>query len=292
MNENLINIFDRKAVRRNRDRAADEFGSFNFLFRELADRLVDRLFDIRREFPFALVLGSHKGIVKEALSGRSSIKTIVHCDVSEKMVRSASGLRVVGDEELQPFGAVSFDLVISSASFHWINDLPGTLAQVLKSLKPDGLLLANFLGGETLKELRQSLLNAEIEIRGGASPRVSPFADLRDAGGLLQRAGFALPVADIESMTVSYESPQKLLNDLKGMGEVNSVATRLKSFTSKEILNHACNSYQEVYGDSFGRIPATFQIITLTGWAPAGNQQKPSKRGSGTISLKDELNNF
>ena len=197
MNENGINIFDRKAVRRNRNRAAGDFGSFDFLFREMADRLVDRLFDIRREFPFALVLGSHKGIVNEALSGRSNIKTIVQCDASEKMVRAASGLRVVGDEEFQPFGAASFDLVISSASFHWINDFPGTLIQILKSLKPDGLLLVNFFGGETLNELRQSLINAEIKIKGGASPRVAPFADLRDAGALLQRAGFALPVADI-----------------------------------------------------------------------------------------------
>ena len=223
---------------------------------------------------------------------RCNIKTLVQCDLSENMVRGSSGLRLVGDEELQPFASASFDLVISSASFHWINDLPGTLTQALKTLKPDGLLLVNFLGGKTLFELRQSLLDAEIEIKGGVSPRVSPFADIKDAGALLQRAGFALPVADIESTTVSYESPQKLLNDLKGMGEVNSVIGRSKSFTPKEILVHACNRYEEVYGDSFGRIPATFQIITLTGWAPAANQQRPAKRGSGMISLSDELNNL
>lgn len=292
MNENGINIFDRKAVRRNRDRVARDFGSFSFLFREMAERLVDRLFDIRREFQFGLILGSGNGIVNEILLGRSNIKTLVQCDLSENMVRGSSGLRLVGDEELQPFASASFDLVISSASFHWINDLPGTLTQALKTLKPDGLLLVNFLGGKTLFELRQSLLDAEIEIKGGVSPRVSPFADIKDAGALLQRAGFALPVADIESTTVSYESPQKLLNDLKGMGEVNSVIGRSKSFTPKEILVHACNRYEEVYGDSFGRIPATFQIITLTGWAPAANQQRPAKRGSGMISLSDELNNL
>ena len=289
MNNSSMKIFDRHAVRLHRERAADGFGSFSFLFREAAERLVDRLFDIRREFPLALDLGSHGGLVADILAGRDSIQSIIQCDLSEKLVRGASGLRIVGDEEVQPFAPATFDLVISSASFHWINDLPGTLVQALRSLRPDGLLLVNFFGGETLKELRRSLLEVESEIKGGVSPRVSPFTDVRDAGALLQRTGFALPVADLETVTVSYESPQKLFHDLRGMGEVNSVIGRQKTFTSRQILLSAFKRYREIYEDQLGRIPATFEIITLTGWAPAPTQQKAAKRGSGQVLLKDEL---
>ena len=289
MSEKGIKIFDREAVWKHRERAADNFDSFSFLFRETAERLVDRLFDMRRNFPVALNLGSHNGILTDVLKGTDNIQTLVQYDPTEKMVSKASGLRVVGDEEVQPFARSSFDLIISSASFHWINDLPGTLVQALRSLKQDGLLLVNFFGGGTLTELRRSLLEAESEIKGGVSPRISPFADLNEAGALLQRAGFALPVADIESMTVSYDSPQKLLYDLRGMGEVNAITGRLKSFTSRKIILLACNRYRELYEDSSGRIPATFELITLTGWAPASNQQKAAKRGGGLHSLKDEL---
>ena len=292
MNNSSMKIFDRHAVRLHRERAADGFSSFSFLFREAAERLVDRLFDIRREFPLALDLGSHGGLVADILAGRDCIQSIVQCDLSEKLVRGASGLRIVGDEEVQPFAPDTFDLVISSASFHWINDLPGTLVQALRSLRPDGLLLVNFFGGETLKELRRSLLEVESEIKGGVSPRVSPFTDVRDAGALLQRTGFALPVADLETVTVSYESPQKLFHDLRGMGEVNSIIGRQKTFTSRQILLSAFKRYREIYEDQLGRIPATFEIITLTGWAPAPNQQKAAKRGSGQVLLKDELKKF
>lgn len=286
------NIFDRQAVRRHRDRAAGDFGSFSFLFREIAERLADRLSDIRREFPLALDLGSHNGVLADIIDGRGNIKAMVQCDISEKMLLGTSGLRVVGDEETQPFAPSSFDLVLSSGSFHWINDLPGALLQALMSLRPDGLFLVNFFGGETLKELRLSLLEAENEIKGGAGPRVSPFADVRDAGALLQRAGFGLPVADSESLTVFYNSPLKLLHDLRGMGEVNAVIGRQKAFTPRKMLFRACTLYNNRYGDEAGRIPATFEIITLTGWAPAPNQQNPAKRGSGQLALKDVLDNL
>ena len=285
-------IFDRQAVRRHRDRAANDLGSFSFLFREIAERLADRLSDIRREFPLALDLGSHNGVLADILAGRGNIKAMVQCDISEKMMLGASGLRVVGDEETQPFAASCFDLVLSSGSFHWINDLPGTLVQALMSLRPDGLFLVNFFGGETLKELRLSLLEAENEFKGGAGLRVSPFADVRDAGALLQRTGFGLPVADSECLTVSYNSPLKLLHDLRGMGEVNAVIGRQKAFTSRKMLFRACTLYKNRYGDEVGRIPATFEIITLTGWAPAPNQQNPAKRGSGQFALKDVLDNI
>lgn len=284
-----MNIFDRQAVRMHRDRAAYDLGSFGFLFREVAERLVDRLSDIRRVFPFALDLGCHAGLMAEVLAGRGQIETMVQCDISEKMVQDIAGLRVVGDEETQPFAPNSFDLILSSASFHWVNDLPGAMMQARESLRADGLFLTNFFGGETLKELRHSLLKAEDEIKDGVAPRVSPFADVRDAGALLQRTGFALPVADSETLSVFYESPLKLLQDLRGMGEVNAVSGRQKYFTRREIIFRACEIYIEQYGNQLGRIPATFEIITLTGWAPAPTQQRPAKIGSGRVPLTEIL---
>ena len=290
LTNNGMDIFDRQAVRQHRDRAANDLNTFGFLFREVADRLADRLSDIRRKFPFALNLGCHVGFMADVLAGRGQIETMVECDHSEKMVRGVSGLRVVADEEKQPFASHSFDLVLSSGSLHWVNDLPGVMIQARTSLRSDGLFLTNFFGGETLKELRYSLLEAESEIEGGVGPRVSPFADVRDAGALLQRTGFALPVADSETLTISYESPLNLLHDLRGMGEVNAVAGRRKFFTRRRTIFRACDIYCEKYGDNFGRIPVTFEIITLTGWAPAPNQQRPAKIGSGEVSLTEVFN--
>ena len=290
MTNDGMDIFDRWAVKQHRDRAANDLKNFDFLFREVADRLADRLSDIRREFPFALDLGCHAGVMADVLTGRGHIQTMVECDLSEKMVRGVSGLRVVADEEIQPFAPRTFDLVLSSGSFHWVNDLPGVMMQARASLRSDGLFLANFFGGETLKELRHSLLEAESELEGGVGPRVSPFADVRDAGALLQRTGFALPVADSEILKVSYGAPLNLLHDLRGMGEGNAVTGRRKFFTRRETMFRACEIYSKKYGNKFGRIPATFEIITLTGWAPGPSQQKPAKIGSGQVSLADVFN--
>lgn len=282
-----VHIFDRSALRRHRDRAAARLADHDFLFRETADRLADRLLDITRRFPRALDLGCHGGEMRDALAGRGGIETLVQADLSPAMARRAGGLAVVADEEVLPFADASLDLVVSNLSLHWVNDLPGCLAQIRRALKPDGLLLATLLGGDTLIELRRAWMEAELAEEGGVSPRVAPFADVRDLGGLLQRAGFALPVVDSEVVTVSYADPMRLMADLRGMGETNAVAARRKGFTRRATLLQAINAYERLYRQADGRLPATFQLITLTAWTPHASQQQPLKPGSGQVNLAD-----
>jgi SAM-dependent methyltransferase len=196
---------------------------------------------------------------------------------------------VVGEEEALPFAAGSFDLVVSTLGLHWTNDLPGALWQICRVLRPDGLLLAVLFGGETLWELREALTRAELEIASGAAPRISPFADLRDAGGLLQRAGFALPVVDGELLTVTYPDVFALMRELRALGETNALRTRLRRPTARAIFLRAAEIYRQRFGDAAGRIPASFQIITLTGWAPAAGQPQPLRPGSATTRLAEAL---
>ncbi len=260
--------FDRQAVRRHRDRAAAAFGAHDFLFAEAAERLADRLDDITRRFPLALDLGCHDGVLARTLKGRGGIDTLIQMDLSPAMAARAQrfGPALAGDEERLPFRACSFDAVLSCLGLHWVNDLPGALIQARQVLKPDGLLLAAMLGAGTLSELRGALLDAEIETVGGASPRVSPFADLRDAAGLLQRAGFVMPVADFDTVRVTYGNLVALLKDLRGMGETNALSTRSRKFTRRSILAHAA-AHHAREGEN-GRIGATFQLFFLTAWAP------------------------
>jgi len=284
-----MTVFDRKAVRLHRDRSARNFGEFDFLFRHVGAALADRLQDITRDFPRVLDLGGRDGFFSELIVGHNGIENVFRCDLSEAFMRDGVGLRVVADEEFIPFAPESFDLVISCLDLHWVNDLPGTLVQLRQVLKPDGLFLAAMFGGNTLAELRASLLAAETEITGGAGPRVSPFADVRDAGDLLVRAGFALPVADSFDVTVSYADPLKLMRDLRGMGESNAVRARQRGFTRRDVLARAAAHYQDRHADADGRVPATFEVIMLTAWAPHAAQPKPLARGSGQISLADVL---
>ena len=292
-------VFDRAAVRAHRDRAAGLPTEHDFLVREAAERLLDRLDDVKRQFPIGLDLGCRTGILADALNGRGGVESILHADISWEMVRTLSnsprsreappGICVVADEEFLPFAAASFDAILSNLSLHWTNDLPGALAQLNRALKPDGLFLATLFGGNTLWELRDSLLRAEAEVDGGASPRVSPFADVRDAGDLLNRARFTLSVADVDSVTVSYPDIFRLMTDLRGMGETNSTHARRRTFTRREVLLRAGAIYRELHGDQDGRLLATFQIITLTGWAPHASQPKPMRPGSATTRLADAL---
>ncbi|MCD6075702.1 MAG: putative SAM-dependent methyltransferase [Rhodospirillales bacterium] len=261
-------IIDRRAVRRNRNRAAADFANYDFLIENVADDLMERLADSTRRFPRALDLGGHTGALAKRLTRRTDIDTLLSADSAEAMVERAGGLRLVADEEFLPIADGTLDLIMSCLTLHWINDLPGVLIQARRALKPDGLFLAAMFGGATLKELREAFLLAEDEIEGGAGPRVSPFADVRDAGDLLSRAGFKLPVAVTEVLTVSYETPFKLIRDLKGMGEANAHIHRRKSFTRRTTFLRALAIYQERFGDGEGRVPATFEIVTLTGWAP------------------------
>ncbi len=296
-----MTVFNRRAVRRHRDRAAPGMArgleGDDVLLRESAERLSDRLDDVTRSFPLALDLGCHTGQLGRALRGRGGIKTLVQCDLSQAMAARAGALTETGagapslaaDEEFLPFGDETFDLILSNLSLHWVNDLPGALVQARRALRPDGLFLAALLGGETLRELRQALAEAEIAEEDGLSPRVSPMADVRDLGALLQRAGFALPVVDSDTVTVMYADPMAVMTDLRAMGETNAQAESRKGFTRPGTLAAAAARYAELFGGGDGKVPATFQIITLTGWAPDPSQQQPLKPGSAEARLADAL---
>jgi SAM-dependent methyltransferase len=282
-------VFDRAALRRQRERTAARLDGYDFLIREVAARLLERLCDIRRAFSLALELGCHTGQLAAVLRGRKEIGRLVQADLSPAMVRQAQGLRLVADEEALPFGADSFDLVLSCFSLHWINDLPGTLAQIRYMLKPDGLFLAAMPGGATLRELREALMRAELELDGGAGLRVSPFVDVRDAGSLLQRAGLAMPLVDLEPITVTYEHPLKLMQELRGMGEANVLVERARRPLRRATLLRAAEIYHELFADARGRVPATFEILMLSAWKPSPDQPQPLRRGSGRINLADAL---
>ncbi|WP_158047268.1 methyltransferase domain-containing protein [Skermanella pratensis] len=285
----IMNVFDRAMVRRHRDRAAAGFAGYSFLFEEIAERLADRLEDVVRDFPMALDLGCHTGEVGRALRGRKGIERLVQCDLSPAMAGAAGGLSVAGDEELLPFADASFDLAISNLSLHWVNDLPGALLQLRRALKPDGLFIGAMLGGDTLFELRRCLMEAELDLTGGVSARISPFAEVRDAGGLLQRAGFSLPVVDSDTLTVTYESAFKLMADLRGMGETNAGLNRRRQPTPRALLIDAARRYAELFSEPDGRVTATFQVLYLAGWSPHENQQKPMRPGSAQARLADAL---
>ena len=281
-------IFDRRVLRLHHDRAAANLSDHDFLFREVADRLADRLVDINRRFKTAAELGARAGILRDAVSTGEKITNLIET-VLPPVEAGYGKLTVVADEEFQPFASNSLDLVISNLSLHWTNDLPGALIQIRRALKPDGLFLAAMLGGNTLQELRHTLMEAETAATGGVSPRVSPFADLGDAAGLLQRAGFTLPVADLDTITVTYSDAFALMRDLRGMGETNAVAARTKGFTRRAVLFDTVARYADSYGDADGRVPATFQVLYLAGWAPHDSQQKPLSPGSAQTRLADAL---
>ncbi len=287
--ETAPEIFDRNALRVHRDRAAQTFGEYDFLVREIGARLSDRLLDMARTFPLALDLGARTGGYGPVPGGPGGIEHVVSCELSEQMARQIESSGVGCDPEFLPFAEGRFDLVYSNLELHWANDLPGCLLQITRSLKSDGLFLAAILGGNTLTELRDVLMAAELDVTGGASPRVSPFAELRDAGALLQRAGLALPVVDADEITVTYENLFRLLADLRGMGETNTVRERLRTSTRRNIFLRAAELYLERYPAEDGRIRATFEIIYLHGWAPHESQPKALRPGSAKTSLADAL---
>ncbi len=282
-----MKIFDRALLARRRARAAAGFGTHDFLIRRVMDEVSDRLAAVNRKFPLALDLGSHGGAL--ALAETDKIGRIIATDLAPAMLERGTGLRVAADEEMLPFRDGSFDLVASALTLHWVNDLPGALIQIRRALVADGLFIGALFGGDTLTELRLALAEAEIECEGGLSPRVSPFADLRDMGSLMQRAGFALPVVDTDRVTVRYASVFKLMAELRGMGETNALIERRQTPMKRATLLRAVEIYNEKFGLPDGRIPATFEIVTLTGWAPHESQQKPLRPGSATTKLADAL---
>jgi NADH dehydrogenase [ubiquinone] 1 alpha subcomplex assembly factor 5 len=290
MSDSML-VFDRQAVRRHRDRAAGAFDGADFLFREAAERLLDRLQDVTRTFDLGLNLGCRTGKLG-VTTPSAKVGRWIQSDLSPAMAQQAVQSHVptfAADEEVLPIADNCLDLVVSNLSLHWTNDLPGALVQIRRALKPDGLLLANVFGGETLKELRACLIEAESDVTGGVSPRVSPFVDVRDAGSLMNRAGFALPVVDADAIAVTYTDPLKLMADLRAMGETNAVRERSRKFLRRDVLARALDLYRQKFSDARGRVVATFQIVTMTGWAPHASQQKALRPGSAKARLADAL---
>ena len=274
-------IFDRALLRHKRQRNIQTHADYNFLINWAHRQMADRLRDVNRNFPLALQLGgaSDPALYKDT----GKIGHIITMDTA----RASS---VIADEEFLPFASHSLDLVYSALNLHSVNDLPGALLQIRQALKPDGLFMASLFGGETLRELRESLMHAELELKAGASPRVFPFADKPQMGALLQRAGFALPVVDSEIITVTYTDMFKLLHDLRGMGETNIIRGRHKANPGKALFMRAAEHYQRNFADADGRIRASFEIIFLAGWSPHASQQKSLAPGSAKLRLADALN--
>lgn len=285
-------LFDRELRQRRLHRAAHTLKNANFLRRRAAEDAADRLLTIVRHFPAAVEVGScddsFLSAVRQA-GAEDRLGEIVRAAPNALLAADRPGQVIVADDEALRFAPASLDLVVSLLSLHWTNDLVGALVQIRRSLKPDGLFLGALLGGATLTELRQALMEAEAELTGGAGPRVSPFADVADGPALLQRAGFALPVADMDRFTVTYTHPLRLMADLRAMGETNALMDRPRRPLTRAVLGRACEIYIERFSNPDGRVRATFEIISLTGWAPHPDQQQPLKPGSAKARLADAL---
>jgi NADH dehydrogenase [ubiquinone] 1 alpha subcomplex assembly factor 5 len=282
-------LFDRDLLARRRARAAPRLADHDFLAKRAGEDIAARLAAIVRDFPVALCLGAQGASPCRELAEAGRAGMMIYADPCPRLLDRRDGPAVVCEEELLPFAAGSLDLVVSTLALHLVNDLPGTLIQVRRALKPDGLLLAAVLGGRTLSELSQTFTAAESEMEGGASPRVVPFADVRDYGALLQRAGFALPVTDADAITVTYASMFELMRDLRGMGATNMLASRTRKPLRRKTLFRAAEIYAERFPAEGGRIAATFEIIHMTGWAPDESQPKPRTPGSAQRRLADAL---
>ena len=281
-------IFDRALIRRRRRRAL-ALGPATFLLDRAAADFADRLAAVLRRFDVALDLGTPGEAVRAALSRLGSIGTIVRTETVLPAGAARAEKLVGADEEALPFGNGTLDLVVSALALQFVNDLPGTLVQIRRALKPDGLFLAALIGGETLTELRQAFAAAESEIEGGASPRVAPFADLRELGALLQRAGFALPVTDVDRLTVRYDSAFGLMRDLRRMGATNALNARRRAPLKRATLMRMAEIYAQRFADADGRVRATFEIVWLSGWAPHPSQQQPLRPGAAQARLADAL---
>jgi SAM-dependent methyltransferase len=289
----LSGPFNRALVRQHKDRAAARFEQARFLKDRAIDDICNRLEFINRRFDVALDVGSHGIPIKDSVAANPSLAAkigfVAQCDHSLPMVLKAKDDGFVADDENLPIAPASIDLFVSSLAMHRINDVPGFLAQARLALRPDGLLLVSFLGGRTLQELRSVMVQIEQETLGQVSPRVSPFADAQDGAQLLQRAGFALPVADSDVVTVRYDSVFGLFRDLKAMGETAAFSRPRAPPLTRSIIASIADRYARDFADPDGRIRATFEIVTLTGWAPHESQQKPLRRGSAKMRLADAL---
>ncbi|HEY4920138.1 MAG TPA: methyltransferase domain-containing protein [Xanthobacteraceae bacterium] len=279
-------VFDRSLLRRRRRRAW-ALGPATFLIDRVAADLADRLAVVLRRFALVVDLGTPTGALRRALAPH--VDTLIAVDADPLALGDESGPKLVADEEALPFADASLDLVVSALALQTVNDLPGALVQVRRALRPDGLFLAAMLGGDTLTELRASFAAAEAEIEGGVSPRVAPFVDAREAGALLQRAGFALPVTDVDRITVRYASPFDLVADLRRMGATNVLTERRRAPLRRATLLRMVEVYAARFADADGRVRASFDVVWLSGWAPHASQQQPLKPGSAQTRLADAL---
>ena len=278
-----MQVFDRTLVRRRRDKVAAGIGAVSPILEAAAERLLDRLDDTTRRFTHALDLGG-RGVVAPMLAARG-VEMVVSADLSPRMAATGGGLPVAADEEWLPFAPDSFDLIVANLSLHWVNDLPGALVQLRRALKPDGLFLASLPALGTLQTLREALGAAEAELRDGISPRVSPFPELRDGASLLQRAGFALPVADRDRLDLRYRTPLALLQDLRAAGETNATLARDTRTPPRALFPLALSRLSP----EGGNVPVTLEMLMLTGWSPAPSQPKPARPGSADTRLADAL---
>jgi SAM-dependent methyltransferase len=275
MNPNAApRLFDRALLLRRQQRA-EKLGAVTFLLDRVTDDMEERLRAVLREFPDVADIWTPGGSLRSAVRDRFKAATHISLDDS--------------GEETLPFQPETLDLAVSALAFQFVNDLPGVLSQIRRALKPDGLLLAAMIGGDTLTELRQSFAAAEAECEGGASPRVAPFADLRDVGALLQRAGFALPVTDVDRVVARYDSAFALMTDVRRMGATNILVERSRKPTRRATLLRMAQIYAERFADADGRIRATFDVIWLSGWAPHASQQQPLKPGSAKTGLAEAV---
>lgn len=285
-------LFDRDRTARNRDRAARDYADYAFLKDRVSSDIADRMLDTPRSFDRALDLGCHDGRLARLLAGSGRVAEIEATDASPAMAALANEAGVAArvlDEETPALEPGSYDLIVSALALHGVNDLPGTLVRIRQGMKPDGLFLGALFGAGTLAELRECLMEAETELSGGVSPRLSPLPGLKDMADLMQRAGFALPVADRDTVTVRYRDPVRLLADLKGMGERNALVAGMIRPLPRRVLARALETYRSRHADADGRVRATFEIVHVSGWAPAPGQPQPLKPGSAKVSLAQAI---
>jgi SAM-dependent methyltransferase len=276
-------IFDRALLPVRRQRAL-ALGPATFLIERVAEEMGERLSVVLRTFERAADLDTPTDALRDVLTLAGKVGALERASIV-----SDDGLEVMVGAQRSPFAEASLDLVVSALALQFVNDLPGALIQVRRALKADGLLLAAMIGGDSLTELREAFAQAESEIEGGLSPRVAPFADVRDLGSLLQRAGFALPVVDSDRIVVRYASPIALMRDLRAMAATNMLVERRRTPLKRATLQRMLEIYAQRFADADGRVRATFEIVWLTGWAPHESQQKPLKPGSATRRLADAL---
>lgn len=280
--------FDRALLAQRRRRAC-ALGPVTFLIDRVAEDMVERVSAVRRRFDAVVDLGTPTDAVRRAILAAGAVERVIAAVPMPAKGVDERTPTVVADEERLPFRDASLDLVVSGLALQFVNDLPGSLVQIRRALKPDGLFLAALMGGETLTELRQAFATAEAEIEGGVSPRVAPFADVRTMGALLQRAGFALPVVDVDHVVARYDSPLRLMRDLRRMGGTNLMVERRRGALRRQTLARLIEVYAERFADPDGRLRASFDIIWLSAWAPHESQQQPLRPGSARIRLADAL---